>query len=187
VSALVLSSCSQKFGLQKRKYTKGYYFASSGNNAHSQTRMAVKKEFAVAENIAAEENTEASEPVLASSSIPAKSFAAVKRQFIRETSRSAESENLLGGRSPAAKPLAAMQQPDGKASKGTSKLRVRKGPLVDFLFDAYVGYLIVTMIIGFILFALYMISIFGITTGLLIVGACILLLCIFAAIGGAVM
>ena len=35
IAIIFLSSCADKFSLTKRKYTKGYYFASSKNNATS--------------------------------------------------------------------------------------------------------------------------------------------------------
>ena len=35
IAIIFLSSCSNKFSLQKRKYTKGFYFANSKNNKHN--------------------------------------------------------------------------------------------------------------------------------------------------------
>ncbi len=46
IAVIFLSSCANKFSLTKRKYTKGYYFASSKNNA-SGNKQHEPKEVAV--------------------------------------------------------------------------------------------------------------------------------------------
>jgi hypothetical protein len=39
IAIIFLSSCANKFSLTKRKYTKGYYFASSKNNSSSKSEV----------------------------------------------------------------------------------------------------------------------------------------------------
>ncbi len=43
IAILLLSSCANKFSLQKRKYTKGYYFATSKNNSSKTNNADVVK------------------------------------------------------------------------------------------------------------------------------------------------
>lgn len=61
IAIIFLSSCANKFSLTKRKYTKGYYFASAKNN--SSTKNQTEQKAVVVKNLPAKKSNLAVEPV----------------------------------------------------------------------------------------------------------------------------
>jgi len=174
------SSCSQKFSLQKRKYNKGFYFASTKSNDERKSSDNVEKSKKSLQNHIDESAEQVNISTAVASADDSKEFIDIKFSY-------GDKANVNAAVSQEREASTFSQKQFKTNNKVMNKVKqIKKGPLFDFLYNVQVGYMVVSMVISLIVIGALLLLYYPLPIAIGIMIAIVLVMLLLAGIGKSV-
>jgi len=179
--AFLASSCSQKFSLQKRKYNKGFYFASTKSNDERKSSDNVEKSKKSLQNHIDESAEQVNISKAFASADDSKEFIDIKKT---EVFSYGDKTNVNAAVSQEREASTFSQKQFKTKNKLMNKVKqIKKGPLFDFLYNVQVGYMVVSFVIGLIFIGALLLLYYPLPIAIGIMIAIVLVMILLAGIG----